>query len=246
MLMVVLVVVRRVSDPADAALGDLSRLMDSLFGDPDVVLDLERMRTFLMEPAISAQRQFRVLVAEEAGTLLGGTVFSYVPASNCGFSEYLVVRKSRHGQGLGRQLVDARRAELDEQARRAGRAACNGVFIEADNPERTPAALVARERETAMDSVDRLRLFAHLGFYRVDMAYVQPALGPGKQPVSYLDLLFGPWDQPVKRSQRVPAAWVYQTVAPIWESWAHGSSAADSLALRDRLTEEFHALRPLL
>jgi GNAT superfamily N-acetyltransferase len=243
--MLIVVLVRRVTDPADAALGELSRLMYSLFGDPDVVLDLERMQAFLMEPAESARRQFRVLVAEEAGSLLGGTVFSYVPASNCGFSEYLVVRKSRHGQGLGRQLVDARRAELDEQAGRTGHAACHGVFIEADSPERTPAALVARERETAMDSVDRLRLFAHLGFFRVDMAYVQPALGPGKQPVTYLDLLFGPWDQQVKRSRQVPAAWVYQTVAPIWESWAPGSSAADSLQPRARLAEESLALRPL-
>jgi hypothetical protein len=34
-------------------------------------------------------------------------------------------------------------------------------------------------------------------------------------------------------------------VAPIWESWAPGSSAADSLQPRARLAEESLALRPL-
>ena len=110
----------------------------------------------------------------KAGLLLGGTVFSYVPATNCGFSEYLVVRKERHGQGLGRRLFDARRAVLDELAQQSQAGACSGLFIEADNPERTPADLQARERETAMDALVRLQVFAHLGFLRVDID-VRPA-----------------------------------------------------------------------
>jgi GNAT superfamily N-acetyltransferase len=238
--------VRRVSDPADAALGALSRLLYAMFGDPDVVLDLERMQAFLSEPADSARRHFRVLVAEDGGTLVGGTVFSYVPASNCGFSEYLVVARHRHGQGLGRQLVDARRAELDRQARGSGQAACHGLFIEADDPTRTPPALLARERETAMDSVARLELFAHLGFLRVDVAYVQPPLGPAKQPVTYLDLLFAAWDEQSQRDRHVPAAWVYDTVGPIWDSWVPGSSTPHSVGLRERLGETPLALRPLV
>jgi GNAT superfamily N-acetyltransferase len=237
---------RRVRDPADAALGALSRLLYAMFGDPDVVLDLERIQAFLREPADSARRQFRVLVAEDTHGLIGGTVFSYVPASNCGFSEYLVVSRHRQGQRLGRMLVDARRAELDLEAQRSGQAACHGLFIEADDPGRTPPALLARERETAMDSVARLQLFAHLGFRRVDMAYVQPPLGPGKQPVTYLDLLFAAWDERVQRDQHVPAAWVYRTVGPIWDSWVPGGSTPHSVALHERLGDAPLALRSLV
>jgi GNAT superfamily N-acetyltransferase len=220
--------------------------MYALFADPDVVLELERMQDFLAHNDPPTDRHFMVLVAEDRGALVGGTVFSFVPASNCGFSEYLVVRKDRHGQGLGRLLVDARRAELDHLARQAGQTACRGVFIEADNPQRTPEALQLRERQTAMDAVTRLRVFAHLGFRRVDMAYVQPSLGSGKQPVTYLDLLFAPWDERVRERERVPAEWVYRTLGPIWDSWAPDSFRSHSAALREQLGEASLALVPVL
>jgi GNAT superfamily N-acetyltransferase len=240
------VTVRRIRDPQDTALRELSRLMYALFADPDVVLELERMQDFLVETDSRSGRRFRVLVAEDDAALLGGTVFSYVPASNCGFSEYLVVRKERHGQGLGRLLVDARRAELDDQARQAGKTACYGVFIEADNPRRTPAALQAQERETAMDTVARLQVFAHLGFRRVEMAYSQPSLGAGKEPVTYLDLLFAAWDERVQHERRVPAEWVYLTVGAIWDSWAPHDLTRHAETLRHQLGEAGLALLPLL
>lgn len=236
---------RRVSDTTDPALAELSRLMSALFADPDVVLPLERLQAFLTERPGTAGRTFRVLAAEAAGALVGGTVFSYVPASNCGFSEYLVVRKDLHGRGIGRRLVDARRAHLDDQALQSGNAQCQGLFIEADNPGRTPAALQVRERETAMDSLVRLQLFAHLGFFRVDMAYVQPALARDQLPVTYLDLLCAPWDEQALQDRRIPAEWVYATVGPIWDSWADARDEPHSSVLRTRLGEASLALLPL-
>ena len=156
------------------------------------------------------------------------------------------MRKDLHGEGIGRQLVDARRASLDAQAQQLGHATCRGLFIEADNPERTPAAMQARERATAMDSLARLRLFDHLGFLRVDLAYVQPSLGPGKQPVTYLDLLFAPWDEQVARDRQVPADWVYRTLGPIWDNWAFTDGEPHAATLRKRLGESPLALLPLL
>jgi GNAT superfamily N-acetyltransferase len=236
--------VRRVTVPTDPALAELSRLMYALFADPDVVLPLERLQAFVAEAPGTTGRIFTVLVAEEAGGLLGGTVFSYVAATGCGFSEYLVLRRDRHGQGIGRLLVDARRARLDDQARQSGHTACKALFIEADNPDRTPAALQARERETAMESRARLRLFAHLGFFRVDMAYVQPPLDAGQQPVTYLDLLCAPWDAHVLHDLQIPARWVYDTVGPIWDNWAPGRQEPHSTRLRERLDDAPLALLP--
>ncbi|MDQ6675143.1 MAG: GNAT family N-acetyltransferase [Chloroflexota bacterium] len=235
---------RRLEDPDDPGLAELSGLLHAAFADPDTVLELDRMQAFLARAGAATDRHFCVVVAEEAGVLVGGTVFSYVPATNCGFSEYLVARKERHGQGIGRLLFEARRALLNQRANDSGQPSCSGLFIEADNPQRTPLDLQIRERVTAMDAVTRLRLFAHLGFLRVDLEYVQPALGPGKSPVRYLDLLFAPWDEHIRQQARVPGVWVTETLCPIWKSWSNASSECE--ALRQRLGTSTLTLRSLV
>jgi GNAT superfamily N-acetyltransferase len=230
------VAIRRLADHADPALAAFADLLQATFADPDTVLELERMQHFLVHP--QPERQFSIIVAEEGGAVLGGALFSYIPATNCGFSEYLVARKAQHGQGIGRRLFDARRAILDAQARQAEQTACRGLFIEADNPRRTPTALLEQERATAIDAETRLQIFAHLGFWRVDIAYVQPPLGAGKQPVGYLDLLFAPWSEEVRSAGRVPAAWVLGTLGPMWASWAPERVEADLSALRDQIGQD--------
>lgn len=213
-----------IRSPDDPLVGRVADLLLEVFADPNSVLDEARMREFLAD---SAERIFTVLTILDADELIGATVYSYVPRSNCGFSEYLVVRGSARGRKLGRLLFDARKARLDSAAVAAGYSACNGLFIEADSPERTPRELLAQERETALDAHERLRIFAHLGFLRVDMPYVQPPLGPGKEAVDYLDLLFAPWCGALSE---VPATWLVDTLGPIWRAWAGPSVAPPTLA----------------
>jgi hypothetical protein len=234
------VTIRRLADPADPALAAFSDLLQVTFADPDTVLELERMQHFLAHS--QPDRLFSIIVAEEqGGAVLGGALFSYVPATNCGFSEYLVARKAQHGQGLGRRLFDARRGLLDAQARQVGQTACRGLFIEVDNPGRTPPDLLAKERETAIDAATRLRIFAHFGFRRIDVAYIQPPLALGKEPVTYLDLLFAPWSEDVQATRFVPAAWVLGTLGPVWASWAPERVEADLSRLREQVGH--HPLR---
>jgi GNAT superfamily N-acetyltransferase len=239
------IAIRRLVDPDDPAVGDFSELLHATFGDPDTVLELERMQDFLARAHAPQQplhpygdRVFSIIVGEHDGAVLGGALFSYVPATNCGFSEYLVARKAQHGHGLGRRLFDARRAILDAQARQAGQAACRGLFIEADNPGRTPPDVLAQERQTAIDAAMRLRIFAHFGFWRVDMAYVQPPLGQDKEPVTYLDLLFAPWSEEAQSTRCVPVAWVLGTLGPVWASWAPERVQADLSVLREQLGQQ--------
>ncbi|MGI9146480.1 MAG: GNAT family N-acetyltransferase [Chloroflexota bacterium] len=239
------IVLRRLHDSGDGSLVELSRLLQDTFPDPDTVLDLDRLQAFLAERQGSRDRQFCIVVAEQDGVFLGGTVFSYVPATNCGFSEYLVVRKERHGQRIGRLLFDARRTLLDDLARTCGHPSCTGLFIEADNPQRIPPDLRARERETAMDVTARLLVFAHFGFAHVEMAYVQPPLGPGKQSVRYLDLLFCAWNKRVQQGRSVPVECVWQTLCPIWASWAPQRASRDCDALRQRLGSSPVRLAPI-
>jgi GNAT superfamily N-acetyltransferase len=197
-------------------LAELSALLNRTFPDPNSVLGLDRMQEFLAEHRTHRARRFHVLLAQEQEQVVGGTIFSYVLNSNCGFSEYIVVAGSLRGRGLGRTLFNARRALLNVDAAEQGQPSCSGLFIEADSPRRTPASLATIERETALDTRERLRLFEHLGFKRVEVPYVQPPLAAGKQAVDYMDLLFAPWPADMGA---IPTGLVLDTVEAIWSAW---------------------------
>ena len=218
-----------ITDAADPRLPRLAALLSRTFPDPNTVLGLERIQEFLQANRADGARRFCVLVAEHNASIVGATIFSYVTGSNCGFSEYIVVDPAHRGLGLGRQLFDARKAVLDAEALRRGTARCHGVFIEVDSPTRTPPDLAQAERETAVDAWQRLRIFDHLGFRRVEVPYVQPPLAPDKQAIDYLDLLFAPW---ASDSWWIPSEWVFDTVEAIWSAWSPRTCASHLARLR--------------
>jgi GNAT superfamily N-acetyltransferase len=220
---------KEITHPADPRLPGLAALLRRTFPDPNTVLGLERIQEFLQANRADAPRRFCVLVAEQNASIVGATIFSYVVRSNCGFSEYILVDPAHRGVRLGRRLFDARKAVLDTEALRRGHHACHGVFIEADNPTRTPPALAEAERETALDVWQRLRIFDRLGFRRVDVPYVQPPLAPDKHAVDYLDLLFAPW---ASDPQWIPSGWVFDTVEAIWSAWSPRTCASHLARLR--------------
>ena len=230
------VALEQVIHPDDPRLAALSRLLNQTFPDPNSVLGLDRIQEFLTANAADGPRHFCVLVASRNPPgVIGGTIFSYVQKSNCGFSEYLVLDRAFRAKGLGRGLFERRKAILDALAGRHAQAACRGLFIEVDNPHRTPAELAKAERETSLEATERLRLFEHLGFRRVDIAYVQPALAADKAPVNYLDLLFAAWDAGVAHLGRIPSEWIVDTVEAIWSAWTPKTYARHLADLRDHV-----------
>jgi GNAT superfamily N-acetyltransferase len=229
-------------EATDPRLADLAALLNATFADPNSVLGLDRMHEFLEANRSDGARRFCVLVAQQNGAVVGGTVFSYVARSNCGFSEYIVTDSAVRGLGIGRRLFDARKALLDAEAQRRGEPRCRGLFIEADNPERTPADFVEAERATALDPRQRLRIFAHLGFRRIDLAdYVQPPLAPGKQAVDYLDLLFAPW---TSDARWLPSDWIFDTLEAIWSAWSPATADTYLARLRSAVAGPRVALLP--
>jgi len=210
------------------------RLLNRTFPDPNSVLGLDRIQQFLSENAANAARQFYVLVAETAdgSRLIGASIFSYVVRSNCGFSEYLVVDASLRQQGLGRALFDARKAQLDADAEARGVHGCHGVFIEVDSPWRTPSELL----ETgSIDPLERLRVFRHLGFRRVALAYVQPPLAADKLAVEHMDLLFAPWRRDPSW-ETFPSEWLFGTLETIWSAWTPDQFGPYLADLRNQVT----------
>lgn len=202
----------------DPDIGAMAQLMLHTFADPNIVLSEDRIREFLGMD-YGGERSFHVLLVKDGDLLVGGTLFSFVPGAGCGFSEYMVVRGGYRGQGVGRMLFDGRREILDRHARNHGLAGARGLFIEVENPERTPQPFLEQERQTAMDAVDRWRVWHRMGFFRTSVPYVQPPLGPGKEAIYYMDLLFAPWDQEALLTRRIPQEWVIRTVTPIWRGW---------------------------
>jgi GNAT superfamily N-acetyltransferase len=243
---------REITAPDDPSLTALADLLGWTFADPNLILSAARMRAFLQanaappgEDAAGPRRDFLVLVAEtpEPARLLGGTVFSYVPASGCGFSEYLVLDAAARGQGLGRRLIEARGERLDAAAKAAGLASAHGLFIEVEDPRRIPPAFARAEAKTAMEPDARIRLFAHLGFRRVVVPYSQPPLGNNQPSVEYLQLLFAPRDP---GREAIPAAWVLDTLAAIWTAWAPDAADAFLAALAATLPTPTVPLRDAL
>jgi GNAT superfamily N-acetyltransferase len=240
---------KEVTDPADPDLAALARLLIDTFADPNIVLGLDRMQEFLTDNRPDGPRSFGVLVvidADQHDSVVGGCVFSHVARSNCGFSEYMVADRGLRGRGMGRRLFEARRLILDTEARRLGYPACRGVFIEVENPDRTPVNFAAAERETALEGWERLRIFDHMGFKRVDVPYVQPPLAEGKVPIDYLDLLFASWQPDTLASERIPATWVFDTVEAIWSAWTPSTAAAHLDTLKRRVRSSDVALQPAL
>ena len=229
-----LIEVLRADDPLLAPTADL---LATTFDDPDIVLGLDRMQEFLAAPS---DRSFHVLCALRHHEVVGLSIFSYVPASNCGFSEYIVVAPEQRGTGLGRALFDRRKSILDASAHARGVDRCRGLFIETDSASGPPPL----KPDTSMDPLLRLRIFAHLGFKRVDVRYVQPPLAPGKQAVEYLDLLFAPWTEDPHLG--VPARAVLDTVLPVWRGWAPHDYQQHFARLSSAMTRECVPLHPLL
>jgi GNAT superfamily N-acetyltransferase len=224
----------------------LADLLLRTFADPDIVLGLDRLQAFLLPDSLQPARQFHVLAAELGRRVVGGCIFSYVPATGCGFSEYILTAPDVRRTGLGRQLFQARRDTLHADARAAGRAdGCRGLFLEVEDPDRAPTEVVQAERETAMDAWERRAYFRHLGFRKIAVPYVQLPLGEGKSSVPYLDLLFLPWDPDIASADALPADWLLPTVQAIWQRWAPDVCPVELARLRAALPGPSVPLLPL-
>ena len=156
-------------------------------------------------------RSNHLLVLEDAGRVVAGTLFHYLAEPQIGFSSYLAVAPDLRGQGLARRLHDARTALLGE----ISSGSCQGVLIDVVNPARLSADELELERSVGSDPVNRLQVFSSLGFKRVNIAYEQPVGGEGGGPVTNMDLLFCP-REPV---ESVPTALIVAAMLTFWTPW---------------------------
>ncbi len=163
---------------------------EEAFHDPEIMEDSSEWVARLgAEPELPEPLTF-LLVAhrhERGATggdpgVVGGIVFEYYRRSSTALLSYLVVAPHARRQGAARRLVTAALDRLRQVAGRHGRD-LRGVFAETEKPE---TAVDGAARSATLARMEALRA---LGAQWIDVPYVQPALGPGKQPSAGLILL---------------------------------------------------------
>ncbi len=115
--------------------------------------------------------------------ILGGVTIELYRNARVGFLTYISVAEHARGKGIGRRLVTAARAWLDE-------AGGPDVPMMAET-ERYEDANDNEEREA---TVLRQRRLAGLGARMLDFDYIMPPLRPGLKPHRLHMLLFGKTD----------------------------------------------------
>lgn len=225
--------IRQITNPLDPAIGKFGKLQRQVYFEADMLIPPTVIRAIL-GLGVAGRSNFLV-VAEEAGEVLGGTFFHYLKQPNSGFSSFMGIAVQARGQGITRKLHQARFEVLDK----AAGGAVNGIFIDVVDPERMSAEELEEERQVNSDPVHRRQAFQALGFRKVNLRYEQPVGGPGGGPVTNMDLLYCP-RQP---GDSIPTALVLETMQAYWSPWLGASRAKREVdKLRKRAGGEALAL----
>lgn len=118
-------------------------------------------------------------------TIQGLLVTEYYAESRCLLLSYIAVAPDMRGQGVARWLLDIQAARIASGAVSGGQPVA-AVYAEIHDPERIDA------QDDVLDPHVRVDIMARLGARRLPVEYVQPALGPGRQPSHDLWLLVFP------------------------------------------------------
>jgi GNAT superfamily N-acetyltransferase len=240
--------VREVTDPHDPAIAGFDTVQRQVYFDPGALIPT-RLFGRMLASGEGERRNFFVVAEDDAqGRVLGGTFFHYLAAAGTGFSSFMGVAREARGRGIARQLHTARFEVLQH----AASGSLPGVFIDVVNPTRLSQREVERDHAVGSDPWQRLRIFGHLGFRRVDVRYEQPVGGPNGGPVTSLDLLFCPTppaaDAPLAAPVLdIPTRLVTATLEAYWTPWLGAREAArhaEALAARAHHADRLRLVSP--
>lgn len=150
------------------------------FPKPDQSESPEIWLPLMEAPPVPPEPLLRVIVARRFdGSMAGGVVVEYFRNSRAALITYVVTAPQARRKGLARQLLDA--AVIHASADNGGSAPY--IFGEVERPE----AQQTQEGRTIAKT--RLAAISALGGRRLEFDYIQPSLGPGKQPATDLMLV---------------------------------------------------------
>ena len=227
---------RRITTANDPAIASFGALQERTYFEPDMLIPASIIGQMLEWS--NRDRENVLLVLEDSGRVVAGTLFHFLRKTNVGFSSYLAVDQDFRGQGLARKLHQARFAVLDEIAGEM----VKGLFIDVVNPNRLSSEELELEHGVGSDPSTRLKAFSSLGFKRVDVRYEQPVGGENGGAVTNMDLLFCPREA----LTFIPTKLVVETMRTYWTPWLGAKMALlESKKLEARANAETIALLPL-
>lgn len=172
----------RIQSLADPWFAKMHALMQRVF-PAEEVLDFKLWEAPLQDDGL------RVCVAVHDGEVVGATEYRYYPELNVAMTDFTII--AREGLGIGRFLYLQRKADLDRWARLHNKTPL-GMFAEIYDPYRAGKHTFGGIKP--MDPYVRREVLSHLGYKRLDFAYVHPSWTNTGDAVRELDLCFLPSD----------------------------------------------------
>ncbi|GGF89934.1 GNAT family N-acetyltransferase [Paenibacillus abyssi] len=171
----------------------MHRLMQEVF-PPEEVLEYSLWEEPIQDPDI------HVYVAVHEGEVVGATEYRYYADFRTAMTDFTIIGKP--GLGIGRFLLKNRERDIKRLASAAGNEPI-GMFAEIYDPYQVEHSFGG---VTPMNPYVRREVLSHIGYKRIDMAYVHPSWDHQGQAVSGLDLCFLPADENL---EELPASLVY-------------------------------------
>lgn len=203
---------RKIESIEDAYFAKMHELMGRVF-PPEEVLAFELWREPLLDPAI------QVYVAVLDGEVVGATEYRYRPEFAVAMTDFTIV--GRAGLGIGRFLLVQREAHLKRLEAESG-VPMLGMFAEIYDPAQLGDDEAAGPVGPMHPAVRR-EVLSHLGFKRLDLAYVHPSWDHEGKAVTGLDLCFRPADDELPELPASLAAgflrWYYAALPNKPEAW---------------------------
>ena len=139
------------------------------------------------------------LVLDGSGRIVGGLMYEFYPRSLSGLLSYVVVIEEYRGKGIANYLIQEGKKFLNEDAKawtKDPNAEIRGIFLETHFPPLShvphdPSLFPTppHDHEPLDVWAKRMVLFNRLGFSLLEIPYLQPPLGPDKDPSFDLILL---------------------------------------------------------
>jgi hypothetical protein len=205
---------KRITSIEDPLFRSMHELMQKVF-PAEEVLEFSLWKEPLEDPGI------RVYAAVHEGKVVGTTEYRYYEDFHVAMTDFTII--GQPGLGIGRFLQRKRQQDLEAVAAASG-SPMLGMFAEIYDPYRIEEHAFGGVKP--MDPFVRREVLSHLGYKRLDLAYVHPSWeNDGQDAVEGLDLCFMPMDEGLAE---LPASLVvdfltryYSVLSNKPEKWLH-------------------------
>ncbi len=236
---------RLIESPEDPAIEGVHRLMLDLFPQSCQVPPKERWLGYLRRPWSPSHRYFLLAGFDGDRPASAGqpslrrrlrrgesygeqrpvmfSAFNYVRRINCGYGEFIGISKKSQGGGLGRALFQHVVDTMNREAKKNGHKTVDAFFADMEDPYRMTPEDIEAERRQAIDPFERLKLWHHFGFWRVDMPFVIAPLMPGCAEVTMNIQICLPFRDDWRRQRAMPTEASYGAASWIIRHWAPDS-----------------------